>query len=463
MKRILVQTAATVAVLGLGGLVLAGATTPKAIAQANGAVGVAPGTAFRQTPAASATACAASCGAERSCLSWSWAAGSQVRRDRFSEPQVTPGICAMSQTRTPPAIQGSWSVVSGLPAATSAVQQPAYAGSASSLPASSGRAGGGYWEVQPLTRRQGGEAVTLTTDIAQGPVRSTQSATAPVVSAPVQRAAPAQPALVQPAPVQQSPVQQVAPVQAGRGGVAFVPPATTQPAPSQGMPRQMAAVPPAPPRPVPPVLTAPAAPPMLAAPPAPMVPPQAAPRAIPQPPPGTVEMPGMEAFRGADGMVDAAAWRRARMAAGANSGATEYSVSQSARAEVAGNSIPNSGVIAGSVPVESSDWGRMEQGAGRRNGDQDQAEAAAAQAEPQRRGWWPFGRRQAPVETSETAQATPDREEALEPGSPEEMQAAYLREAEQRQPAPSRGLVTRNSRGPLRAPVRQPAQAEPAQ
>jgi hypothetical protein len=173
-------------------------------------------------------------------------------------------------------------------------------------------------------------------------------------------------------------------------------------------------------------------------------------------------MPGMEAFRGADGMVDAAAWRRARMAAGANSGATEYSVSQSARAEVAGNSIPNSGVIAGSVPVESSDWGRMEQGTSSRDGDQGQAERIVAEAEPQRRGWWPFGRRQAPADTSVPA-AAPDREEALEPGSPEEMQAAYLREAEQRQAPASRTLVTRNSRGPLRAPVRQQTQVEPSQ
>jgi hypothetical protein len=192
MKRILVQTAATVAVLALGGLVLAGTTGPNAIAQSNGAVGVAPGTAFRQTPAASAEACATSCGSERACLSWSWAAGSQIRRDRFSEPQITPGICAMSQTRTPPSIQGTWNPVSGLPAATTVAQQTVYAANASPLPASSGRAGGGYWEVQPLTRRQGGEAVTLTTDLSQAPVRSTQSATAPVVQAPVQRAAPAQ-------------------------------------------------------------------------------------------------------------------------------------------------------------------------------------------------------------------------------------------------------------------------------
>jgi hypothetical protein len=124
--------------------------------------------------------------------------------------------------------------------------------------------------------------------------------------------------------------------------------------------------------------------------------------------------------------------------------------------------FPNSGVIAGSVPVESSDWGRMEQGTSSRDGDQGQAERIVAEAEPQRRGWWPFGRRQAPADTSVPA-AAPDREEALEPGSPEEMQAAYLREAEQRQAPASRTLVTRNSRGPLRAPVRQQTQVEPSQ
>jgi hypothetical protein len=167
----------------------------------------------------------------------------------------------------------------------------------------------------------------------------------------------------------------------------------------------------------------------------------------------------MEQFRGADGMVDAAAWRRARAAS------SEYSVAQTARAEAAGRAIPNSGVIAGSVPIESSDWGRLEQQDTGQSENRDSSTGPATQ--PRRAGWWPFGRRTQPATASE-AEAQTEPEPQYEPGSPEEMQAAYLREAaaasgQDPLAAPAqagRGLISRSTRGPLRAPRRNPPQAE---
>jgi hypothetical protein len=461
---------------------------PAAAQSASGA-GIDPAVSYRQSPAGSATACAATCGQDRACGSWTWRPGQSVRGSSRARPQATEGLCVLSQSRTPPRLDGAWRTVSGLPAAAVRSSQAAYlsGGSATGPAATPVQSGGGYWEVRPLGQRASGPAssggpVSLTGELSQaGPVRQGQvpaaSVTAPVappVSAPqrtqtggiayvpppaaVQPARPApQMAAAAPAVSQPQPRQpQVPQIRAQQPPVPVrtVSQSVPMPATSASGPQSTVSVP-LPARPATPVAgagrsAAPMAPVAPVAPVAPAAPVQPA------------AMADMEQFRGPDGMVDAAAWRRARSAS------SEYSVAQSARAEASGQSIPNSGVIAGSVPIESSDWGRLEQQASPSSAGQPTAgdTAAGDTGQPRRAGWWPFGRRNQPAAPA-GGEVQSEPEPQYEPGSPEEMQAAYLREAAAARgqesgqaQAAGRGMVTRSSRGPLRAPRRAPAAQE---
>ena len=286
--------------------------------------------AYSQFPAASADSCAKACTSDRMCASWSFggavATGETTSRSK-KKMGPSPRMCALSQSLSPSRQPG---FESGLPRRTAVLTPTGRYGE-----------GSGNYEVRPapwLDPR----------------ARAPQAAPGSNQGAPI-APPPAPPAARMEFSPQAAP-RPAAPVEASqtRSGARGTPRSSVRDMPSQQPPQA--------------AFDMPQAPAALAAPMAAPTPPQMsftpppAPPAMPAAPPMQSPAPAQQAtdlskFRGSDGMVDAAAMRRAQINSARATGQPAYAVQreweavEQERQRAAANGEVRPDPLAGTVPV----------------------------------------------------------------------------------------------------------------